>query len=79
MNRTTTARALKRPRWSCVFDWSCAVGCGTGGSVAVWLNFIVLELENDPNIQRSVQPDADASDRARWPPGGVSKPTSQCE
>ena len=79
MNRTMTAHALKRPRWSCVFDWSCAVGCGTGGLLAVWLNFIVLELDSDLNSQRSVQPDAHASDRARWPPDGILEPTSQCE
>ena len=50
------------------------MGCGTDGSVAVWLNFIVLELDSDLDRGRSVRPGADASYRARWAPGGISEP-----
>ena len=44
--------------------------------MAVWLNFIVLELDDDANRRRSARPDAHASDRVRWPSGGVLKATS---
>ena len=40
----------------------------------VWLNFILLERHDDPDRRRSARPDADASDRARWAPGGISEP-----
>ena len=45
--------------------------------MAVWLNFIVLELDDDPNRRRSARPDAHASDRVRWPSGGFSEATSE--
>jgi hypothetical protein len=47
--------------------------------VAVWLNFILLERHDDPDRRRSARPDADASYRARWAPGGILEPTSQCD
>ena len=45
--------------------------------MAVWLSFIVLELDNDPNRRRSEEPDVHASHRVRWASGGVSEPTSE--
>ena len=51
--------------------------------MAVWLNFIELERHEAAAVPAhctgSLRPDADAPDRARWPPGGILEPTSQCE
>ena len=65
--------------WSGRLIW-CACSRAPRGEAApaaqgAWLNFIVLELDDDPNRRRSARPDAHVSDRVRWPSGGFSEAT----